>query len=197
MITLRRATPGDAVEFVELFLISSPYFPFLFGSGVNVALKDLFKRPSNLFSHQHVQIAEVAGSVAGMSLGYDWIVKSRENLRTGVLFSKNFGISMVFRIKDLLKFNATVGKFDIGEYYISNIATYPEFRGRGVGGSLIGNLERGAKILGAQKIVLDVEKENTGAINFYLHLRFYVVKKIIIPIDGDRILEFLRMSKDL
>jgi ribosomal protein S18 acetylase RimI-like enzyme len=50
-----------------------------------------------------------------------------------------------------MKFNATVGRVYDGEYYISNIATYPQFRGKGVGKRLMLEGEREANFFGAEK----------------------------------------------
>jgi ribosomal protein S18 acetylase RimI-like enzyme len=132
-----------------------------------------------------------------MILGYDWQVKKREDLRTGFLLFKKIGVSILCKFSTLMKFNATVGSVCDGEYYISNIATYPQHRGLGVGKRLILEAEQEAKMVGAERIVLDVEKENINAIDFYKKLGYKTIKEFSIPLQRNKILHFNRMTKEV
>lgn len=196
-IILRNAVPGDSEDFAELVLLSAPYFTILFGKKIKLVLQDMFCRYSNLFSLNHVFFAEINGDRAGMLLGYDWKTKREENLKTGLLLFKNLGFKILSKSPLLLRFNATVGKLDRGEYYISNIAVYPEYRCMGVGKSLMIKAEQKAKIADASRIVLDVEKENIQAITFYRKLGYKTIKEFSIPLQKHKTLEFLRMAKVL
>jgi ribosomal protein S18 acetylase RimI-like enzyme len=51
--------------------------------------------------------------------------------------------------------------------YIQTIEVAPEARGRGVGGELLGHIERSARAAGARLIWLHVEAENSHAIRLY------------------------------
>ena len=197
MITVRKPTFDDNKDFAELVLISAPFFPNLFGGRIKTILQDLFCYCSNLFSFEHVYFAEVEGEVAGMILGYDWQIKKRVNLRTGFLLFKKIGFSILGKLSPLIKFNATVGKLHNGEYYISNIATYPKYRGMGVGKRLMFEAEHEAKMVGADRIVLDVEKDNIGAITVYKKLGYETIKEISIHLQKDKILHFYRMTKEV
>uniref|UniRef100_A0A7C4U6Z7 GNAT family N-acetyltransferase n=1 Tax=candidate division WOR-3 bacterium TaxID=2052148 RepID=A0A7C4U6Z7_UNCW3 len=197
MITVRKSTLGDNKDFTELVLISAPYFPILFGDKIKTVLQDLFHYHFNLFSFEHVYFAEVDGEKAGMILGYDWQVKKREDLRTGFLLFKKIGVSILCKFSTLMKFNATVGSVCDGEYYISNIATYPQHRGLGVGKRLILEAEQEAKVVGAERILLDVEKENISAIDFYKKLGYKTIKEFSIPLQRNKILHFNRMTKEV
>jgi len=150
MITVRKAALDDK-EFAELMLLSAPYFRFLFGDKIRIVLQNLFRCQSNLFSFEHVYFAEVDGEKAGMILGYDWQTKRKEDLKTGFMLFKEIGVNILGKFLSLMKFNATVGKVCEDEYYISNIATYPQFRGKGAGKRLIFEAEQEAKLLGAEK----------------------------------------------
>jgi len=132
-----------------------------------------------------------------MILGYDWQVKKRENLRTGFLLFKNIGVGILGKFLLLIKFNTTAGRVCNGEYYVSNIATYPQYRGLGVGKRLILEAEQDAKIVGAERIVLEVEKENINAINFYIKLGYKIIKEFSISLQRDKILHFIRMTKEV
>jgi len=198
MITVRRkSTLADSKDFAELVLISVPYFPILFGDKIKTVLQDLFRYHSNLFSFEHVYFAEVDGEITGMILGYDWKVKKQQNLRTGFLLFKKIGIYILGKSLLLMKFNATVGKISDEEYYIQHIATYPQYRGMGTGKSLILEAEQEAKKVGAKGIVLDVEKENISAINFYKKLGYKTIKEFLLSLQRDKILHFNRMTKEV
>jgi ribosomal protein S18 acetylase RimI-like enzyme len=68
--------------------------------------------------------------------------------------------SLFSRIFYLLKAQNIVGKIAENEYYLSNIAVYPEFRSLGLGIKLLSEIEREARKAGSNKIVLDVETSN-------------------------------------
>jgi len=197
MIAIRKALPDDGKDFAELMLMSASYFPILFGDKIKTVLQDLFHCRFNLFSFDHVYFTELDGKKVGMILGYGWQVKKRENLRTGFLLFKKIGLSILGEIFPLIKFNATVGRVCEGEYYISNIATYPHYRTRGLGKGLILETEQEAKLVGAERIVLDVEKENISAINFYKKLGYEMIKEFSISLQRDKILHFYRMTKKM
>jgi len=197
MITIRKASRDDAEDFVKLMLISAPYFPFLFGDKIVSTLHYLFHHESNLFSFKHVYFAEVNGEKAGMILGYNWRSKKMENLKTGFLLFKKIPALALFKFLTLMKFNATIGRIGEEEYYISNLATYPQYRGKGIGKGLILETEQEAKMTGAKKIVLDVERENLTAINFYKKLNYEIIKEFNIPLQRDKILHFYRMVKQI
>lgn len=195
MIKIRKATIDDANDFSKLTIISAPYFSILFGKRIRKILCDLFKHHSNLFSFKHIYFAEFNGKKAGMILAYDWQTKKRENLMTGFLLFKKMGFSILIKLLSLLKLNDTVGRLYDGEYYISNIAIYPKYRGKGAGKRLMLKAEKEAKIIGAKKIVLDVEKENLNAIKFYEKLGYKIIKDFSIHLQKNKILHFNRMTK--
>ncbi len=132
-----------------------------------------------------------------MILGYDWKIKKRENLRTGLLLFRSVGISILNKLPLLLRFNSTVGSLCEGEYYISNVAVYPQYRGMGIGKRLLLEAEYEARRFKVGRMVLDVEKENIRAINFYRRLGYEIIGEYIIPLKGSKTLRFYRMSKDI
>lgn len=195
MLCVRCGLSQDVQDFVNLFLISAPYFPKVFGEEIVNVLKKSFQDPGNLFSYEHTYFAEVNGEIAGMLLGYDWRAKSKENLKTGFLFLKFSGLKMFLRLDTYLKFNNTVGRLDKFEYYISNIATYEKFRGKGVGKALMSVAEKEAKRSGCRRVVLDVERKNVKSIAFYKNLGFEENERFDISIGKGEVLDFMRMVK--
>lgn len=197
MDTIREAKLSDAEDFAELMLISAPYFSILFGKNVRILLQYLFKCRSNLFSFEHVYFTELDGEVSGMILGYDWQTKKRENVRTGFLLFKKLGIRILYKLPVFLKLNETVGKLDDGEYYISNIAIYPEHRGKGIGKRLLLENEQQVKGTGAERIVLDVEKDNVNALRFYENSAYNILLEFSVFLQKTKIIDFYRITKEL
>lgn len=197
MITVRKATLDDNKGFAELLLLSAPYFQFIFGDKTRIVLQNLFRYRSNLFSFEHVYFAEVDGKKAGMILGYDRQTKRKEDLKTGYMLFKEIGVNILGKFLLLMKFNTTVGKVCKDEYYISNIATYPQFRGKGVGKRLIFEAAQEAKLFSAKRIVLDVEKNNISAIKLYGKLGYKMTKSFSIPLQRDKVLYLNRMIKEV
>ena len=144
-----------------------------------------------------MHFAEIDGKIAGMLLGYDGKIKKKENLRTGLLLFKKMGIGMISQFPTFMRFNATIGKLGMDEYYISNIAVYPEYRRRGVGKKLIFLAHEEARNADVRRVVLDVEKDNPGAIKLYEKLGYKVIKEFSIRLRKNGDLHFYRMEKDL
>ncbi len=197
MSVVRKATEKDSIKYAELILITAPYFPFLFGENIKQVLQELFLSTNNLFSLKNVFTIEINKELAGILLGYAWKTKKQSNLNTGILLFKKVGINLLNNIVPLLKFNSSVGQLDKGEYYISNIAIYPKFRGKGLGKELIKKAEEEAKRKEAEKVVLDVEKENIVAIKFYTKLGYKKVKEFRVYLEKEKVLNFYRMIKEI
>ena len=130
-----------------------------------------------------------------MVLGYAWQEKRRENLKTGFLLIKKLGSGLLRKPLILKKFNTTVGRLCKGEYYLSNIAVYPRYRGKGLGKKLILEFEKRARNMGVEKIILDVEKDNLAALSFYKSLGFSTISEFSIFLQIDKTLFFNRMVK--
>ena len=177
-IIIRKGLPEDAQDFTNLLSLSAPiFFTVIYGSDVSSVIQNLFRQPKNLFSFEHSYFIEVEGTKAGMILGYDWKTKREEEWRTGLLMIKYMKLRFFARILSLLKALSLTGKVEDNEYYVSNIAVYPEFRGANLGTNLLLRMEEEAKSCGATKMALDVEADNQGAIKLYNRLGYSVVGK--------------------
>ena len=162
-IIIRAGTPEDAQDFANLTLLLEPeLFPAIFGSGARNVLQSLFRQRRNLFSFEHSYFIEVDGSKAGMILGYGWKTQRGEEWRTGLLLIKCMKLGFFSRILSLLRALSMVGRVENGEYYISNVTVYPEFRGANLGTNLLLKTEEEAKSGGAEKIALDADVDNLG-----------------------------------
>lgn len=197
-ITIREGVPSDAGDFAELVLLSSPaLFPALYGNDVSDLMRRMYRRPRNLFSHDHTFFAELSGKRAGMLLGYSWQSKKQQDLRTGLLLLREMKLRFIFRLPAFLKARNAIGMVNEGEFYISNLATHTSYQSTGIGTRLIHEAEKQGRKGGAAKVTLDVEAENSIAIELYRKLGFAIDRESSLRLRGDRPFEFYRMSKQL
>lgn len=194
-VTIRNATPGDAKAFGELLLMSSSFLVSLFGGSDNSALVNIFRRRKNLFSYEHAKIAEIDGRIAGMLLSYGYRTKSTQEVATGFHLCLEMGFDIVSKLTFFIRSGRLMDFVVEGDYYISNIAVFPEFRGRGIASKLIAEGELEAKSEDARRLVLDTETDHEDAIRLYGKLGFEVVKKDYIDLDERKY--FFRMSKKI
>ena len=177
-IITRKGLPQDAQDFTKLILLSDPLlFPAIFGSSVGSVLQNLFCQRKNLFSFEHSYFIEVDDTKAGMVLGYDRKTEREEEWRTGLLLIKYMKLGFFTKIIPLLKAMSIAGRVEDDEYYISNVAVYPEFRSISLGTNLLLKMEEKAKSCGGGKIALDVDIDNGGAIRLYNKLGYSIVGK--------------------
>jgi len=196
-VRLRRALSTDAADFADLVLMSAAELsPAIYGDGAKAVMQRLFCRRHNLFSFEHANFAEAGGRKAGMLLGYDRNVKGRESWRTGLLLLEQMKWDFLCRLPIMIRLKGLIGVVHDGEFYISNVAIYPEFRAQSIGTKLILDVERGAKEKGARKAALDVEVGNVGAIRLYSRLGYSLTGECLVRFGG-RFFHFYRMSKEL
>ena len=197
-LIIRKGKIEDARDFSHLILLSAPvFFPSLFGDNVSEVMENLFRYPGNIFSFEHSYFVEMEKKIAGMVLGYTWKERDQEELNTGFLLFKYLGWDILTRVPYLLRVQSILGKLVAGDYYISNIAVYPEFRGCGLGTSLLKKMEEEAVERGCKMMVLDVEADNRGAIRLYQKLGYNAGEgSSVVKIKG-KSFEFFRMRKNI
>jgi ribosomal protein S18 acetylase RimI-like enzyme len=177
-VEVRRARSGDAPGIARLLLLSAEQLlPALFGPGISTALEDMAAGGGTLFSHRHAWIAEEEGSTRGMLLGYTGAAKRAQDPLTGLVLVRHLKIDMVRRLGPLLRMQSTIGRIGADEYYISNVAVFPDHRGRGIGAMLIARAGAEARSAGSRAVVLDVEIDNPDAQRLYERLGFRVVSE--------------------
>ena len=197
-LIIRKGKIEDARDFSHLILLSAPvFFPSLFGDNVSEVMENLFRYPGNIFSFEHSYFVEMEKKIAGMVLGYTWKERDQEELNTGFLLFRYLGWDILTRVPYLLRVQSILGKLVAGDYYISNIAVYPEFRGCGLGTSLLKKMEEEAVERGCKMMVLDVEADNRGAIRLYQKLGYNAGEgSSVVKIKG-KSFEFFRMRKNI
>lgn len=197
-LIIRKGKIEDARDFSHLILLSAPvFFPSLFGDNVLEVMENLFRYPGNIFSFEHSYFVEMEKKIAGMVLGYTWKERDQEELNTGFLLFRYLGWDILTRVPYLLRVQSILGKLVAGDYYISNIAVYPEFRGCGLGTRLLEKMEEEAVERGCKMMVLDVEADNRGAIRLYQKLGYNAGEgSSVVKIKG-KSFEFFRMRKNI
>jgi ribosomal protein S18 acetylase RimI-like enzyme len=196
-IFARNAKTSDAEDFARLIYFSAPsFFPALYGRDMKGIMQNLFKEKNNLFSYQYTQVVEINNKVLGIILSYDWYIKQKMNLITGMKMLKYMHINFVKKIPVFLKTKDVVGFLSKGNYYISNIAVYPEYRGRGVGKKLFFEAEKNARKAGSDILALDVETDNFKAIEIYKKNGFVIEKENSVQLKK-QLFSFYRMYKDI
>ena len=115
-------------------------------------------REEGFFSYRHARVVEIDDQVAGMMLSY----LLPDPYGTGELDS------CPAIVRPLLELESMVP----GSWYVNAIATYEQFRGRGVASALMSECDDHARKAGATKLSLIVASENEGARALYLKLGY-------------------------
>lgn len=171
--------------------------PAVFGPAIHHALPLLASGTGTLFSHAHAWVCVRQGRVAGMLLGYTGREKAAEDPRTGLALLRALGPGLLLRLGRLLRLQGMIGGIGAGEYYVSNVAVYPEDRGSGLGAALLAHAEAAAPAAGASAMVLDVETDNAGALRLYERSGYRVRSRTPYLLLEGRPFSFCRMEKPL
>ncbi|NLI56128.1 GNAT family N-acetyltransferase [bacterium] len=184
-------------DFINLILFTGEkIFYSIFGKNVKNILKNLYREKENQFSYEFTNFIEVQNKICGMLLSYSYDDKKKVELNTGRFLLKIMKIDFLKIFPNLLKSFFVLEKLDKGDYYISNIATYPSFRGMGLGTKLLTFSEDVAKNRKIKRLVLEVEKENENAIKVYEKFGFKKEKDLDLKIE-DKTFSFYKMVKNL
>jgi ribosomal protein S18 acetylase RimI-like enzyme len=194
-ITLRDARAEDEDAFFEFLLASTPEWEALLGEDTRDVVSHVYRKRGNLFSFQHVRVAEIHEQTAGMVLGYDWRFKQEQTLTTGILLLGHIRVKHLGMVPAFLSGSTKVGQVNKGEFFISNIAARPEFHGKGVGRALLDDTVQRARAHGAEAIALEVKESNKRAVRFYEKHGFEIDSEISLNVNGPEYL--FRMIKDI
>ncbi len=143
------------------------------------------EREEGFFSYRHARIVEINGQIAGMLLSY--------------LLPDPYDIgeldSYPAVVKPLVELEAKVP----GSWYVNAIATYEQFRGRGVASALMSACEDFAQTERATKLSLIVASENVGAHALYSKLGYQEIasRPLLVFPGGPEGGDWLLMVKNL
>ena len=198
-IIVQARAPEDTDDYVKLLLMSAPeFFTALYGNSFDKVHRELFCKPGNTMSHEHVDVVKVGGETAGMILRYDWRACRSERNDTGLVIFRQMGLrAFSSRLKHMKWVDSALIKMDADTLYLSNMGIYPQFRRNGLATLLLRHCEDFARETGNKRIALDVEPAHEPAMQLYRSFSMHVVgepKRIAI---GRQKFEFLRMEKDV
>ncbi len=165
-LTIRPATPADALQAAELILAANGELAWhLTGTqsaeAARRALAELFGHAGHRLSYSTALIAERAGEVLGLALAYpgEDAVRLDQPLRQ--------------RLQTLGRTEQIVSEGLSGEYYLDTLAVSASARGQGVGSALLQHLQQQGRRQG-RPLGLLVEQGN-AAQRLYERLGFVVV----------------------
>jgi ribosomal protein S18 acetylase RimI-like enzyme len=110
-------------------------------------------REEGAFSYRNVQVAEVDGEVAACLVDY----------RLDDPYDTGDPAALPEVVRPLVALEAKAP----GSWYVNVLATFPEFRGRGIGARLLVLAEERGRAQGAKATSMIVASENEGAIRLY------------------------------
>jgi len=171
-ICYRNAAISDCSHIVRLYSIASDGIANYVWSTMAAPGQDLeevgvrrYQREDTIYSYLNCIMADVDNQVAGMMLSYPMQVDKDEN------YSDYDPVLLPY-----------VRLEEDNSYYISGMAIYPEFRGKGIGTRFMALAEQRATEQGYDKLSLIVVEENTTALNLYKKTGYYeAMRQAIVP----------------
>ncbi len=163
------ATADDCLAIAELALMAGEGIPGYFwaesqqpGQSLEQAGAGLASSETANFSYRNAQLARVDGLVAGMLLAYR-LPAAADNTEDATDFPEF--------VQPLIELEQCVPE----SFYINMLATYPQFRGLGVGTELMRQVDRLARLSGCSLISIEVFDSNPGALRLYRRLGYEIV----------------------
>ena len=201
-LTPARPTPEDARHFTELAQIAADQlFTELVGSRADALLRGMYLRADNENSHRHCMFIRVDGEVAGMIHAQSAMSMRAHRTRSFLLMLWLAGwglprfLMMMLLLGDLLSFAGENLADD--DFYITFVALYPQFRGRGLSKALLQHAQDSARRTGCKRLALDVDAKNAIAIAAYERVSFRrIAASAVKEIDGETV-QLQRMVKDI
>ncbi len=124
-----------------------------------------YQREDIVYSYLNCIMAEVDSQVAGMMLSYPMIVESDED------YGDCDPVLLPYARLE-----------EANSYYISGMALYPQYQGKGIGTRFLELAEQRAVAQGYSKLSLIVVAENTVALNLYKDKGFVeIMREAIVP----------------
>jgi len=179
-INIRKATPHDARQAVVLLNHAMASFgEYIFGNGNGDKalgiLRKLFVAERNRFNYRYTFVAEKEDTIAGLLLAFHSNITRRLDLLTGQrLLGILHPLEMMQLVGRVVR-QMPVKEAGRDEYYISDLAVAPQFRGKKIGTQLLAYAEAQAGKLGLSRCSLIVTHENQSAQRLYSKQGYQIV----------------------
>ncbi|MFO8101881.1 MAG: GNAT family N-acetyltransferase [Dehalococcoidia bacterium] len=165
---LTPATPEMAPEGAELALLAGEeLIPALFGPDARHFWECAFQYRQCSFSYEHSWFLEIDGKSVGIAVGYDYETQKKEGRRTFWAMINCLKWTFLKQLSELRQSGALMARTREGDYYLSNLAVYPEYRGQGYGTIIMDSVEKMASESGCKRVVLDAEVVKERTLQFY------------------------------
>ena len=186
---IRKPNDNEANDCIRLIYMSGKemlsYFLIEKDPEIYKYINVFYTKPDLLFSRENVLVKKENEKVCGLLLtvpAKDMLQLDKNTAKYGkelfeVTGLKN-AVKMMFR-SGLSKYMSNIYNSD--EYYISNLAVFEEFRGRGYGVELLKKAEELAREKGYNKLSLTVEFYNENAKKLYEKFGFIETDKVDFP----------------
>jgi len=162
------ATPRKSREGAELALLAGEQLiPALFGQNALEFWEKAFRHRKCGFSYEHSWFLDIDDKSVGIAVGYDYQTQKKEELRTFLIILKCLKWTFVKQRNELRQSGEIMARTKEGDYYLSNLAVYPEYRGQGYGTVIMDSLEKMASEAGCRRLVLDAEVVKERTLQFY------------------------------
>lgn len=145
----------------------APGFRYTLGRHAVETIAEAYLQPGHNLSYEHATFAELDGLIVGVAAGY-----TTEQHRHSV----DGGLENAIRVRSrprhirsraIAKWLRYFGPEADGEFYLWLLAVSAEYRGLGVGSTLMDHVEERAREVGSTRFTLDADAKNERARRFY------------------------------
>lgn len=205
-VILRKPFDNEIDACARLIYTSGPdLYRYIFASQepeIYDYFKFLCERTGSLFSKEHIIIEEECDIIRGLILAYP----ARDMLKISIrMFGslpgviRTGGFTHFIKIMFRMGLNRYFPRTSNDELFISNIAVFEEYRGKGIGKSLLKKAEDKARENDLKKLSLYVETDNLNAIGFYENFGFTSKKESLLPQSYHKhnLVGFIKMVKEI
>ena len=166
-VTIRPATPVDATHLACFVDMASGGLALRVWETLRGQHQTLFEvgrsralREDGAFSYRNGHIAEVGGTVAGALVGYPIVAEHDASHRAP---DSGEAQKLPPFIRPLVELESLVP----GHWYVNILATYPEYRGQGIGAALLGHAEVVGRAVSPSGMAVIVASQNESARRLY------------------------------
>lgn len=187
---IRKAVVEDAFPCSKLYFMSGPklmkyLFPFRNTQDIPKFIEFLFKQEANSFSYENAFVDEeetvIRGAINVIPAKKIKILEENIGKKYGKFFFNYSGLSGLMKMFFRMGIQSCLNIHKDDEYYIENLAVFPEYRGKSISTNLLGKAAEKAQAQDFPKLTLLVLKGNDHAEAVYSHFGFKEQIKVDLP----------------
>lgn len=185
---IRKPNESETMDCLRLMYMSGPdmfsYFLIAREPDIYEYIKVFYNKPDLLFSRENVLVRVEDEKVCGLLLTVavkDMKQMDKNMMKYGKELYQVAGVFNAFKMMFRSGLQKHIEVYADDEYYLSNLAVFESFRGKGVGVELLEKAEELAREKGYHKLVLAVELYNKAAKRIYEKFGFVEEKKVEFP----------------